>query len=47
MTTETHQMKTIYGKKSFVSTESDIKTSKSIYFANKMGIISCYSNRIL
>jgi len=30
----------VYGKKSFLSTESDTKISQSIYFAYKVGIIS-------
>ena len=34
----------VYGKKSFLSTESDTKILQSIYFAYKVGIISSYSN---
>jgi len=37
---------TAYVKKSFLSTEPDTKTLQSIYFAYKVGIISCYSNII-
>jgi len=37
----------VYGKKSFLSTESDIKILQSIYFAYKVGIVSCHSNRTL
>jgi len=40
------QMKYVYGKKSFLSTESNTKILQSIYFAYKVGIISSYSNRI-
>ena len=36
----------VYGKKSFLSTESDTKILQSIYFAYKVGIISSYSNII-
>jgi len=35
-----------FGKKSFLSTESDNKILQSIHFAYKIGIISSYSNRI-
>jgi len=39
---------TVYGKRSFLSKESDtLKILQSIYFANDVGIISSYSNRIL
>jgi len=37
----------VYWKKSFLSTESDIKILQSIYFAYKVGIISSYSNRVI
>jgi len=37
---------TVYGRKSFLSTELDTKILQSIYFAYKAGIISSYSNRI-
>jgi len=37
---------TVYGKKSFLSTESDTKILQSIYFVYKVGIISSYSNII-
>jgi len=37
---------TVYGKKSFLSKESDTKILQSIYFAYKVGIISSYSNRM-
>jgi len=33
---------TIYGKKSFLSTESNTKILQSIYFAYKVNIISSY-----
>ena len=39
-------MKTVYGKKSFISAESGNKVLQSIYFACKLRIISSYSNRI-
>jgi len=32
----------VYGKKSFLSTESDTKILQSIYFAYKVGIISSF-----
>jgi len=35
----------VYGKKSFLSKESDIEILHSIYFAYDVGIISSYSNR--
>jgi len=38
-------MNTVYGNKSFLSTESDTKILQSIYFTYKVGIISSYSNR--
>ena len=34
----------VYGKKSFLSKESDTKILQSIYFAYDVGIISSYSN---
>jgi len=37
---------TVYGKKSFLSKESDTKILQSIYFAYEVGIISSYSNRM-
>jgi len=37
---------TVYGKKSFLSKESDTTTLQRIYFAYYVGIISSYSNRI-
>jgi len=36
----------VYGKRSFLSKESDTKNLQSIYFACDVGIISSYSNRI-
>jgi len=42
---KTYSTNTVYGKKSFLSTESDTKIFQSIYFAYKAGIISSYSNR--
>jgi len=36
---------TVYGKKSFLSAESDTMILQSIYFAYKVGIISSKSNR--
>jgi len=39
------RMNTVYGNKSFLSTESDTKILQSIYFTYKVGIISSYSNR--
>jgi len=38
---------TVYGKKSFLSKESDTKIFQSIHFAYEVGIISSYSNRII
>jgi len=40
------QKYTVYGKKSFLSKESDIEILQSIYFAYDVGIISFYSSRI-
>jgi len=37
---------TVYGKKSFLSKESDTKILQSIYFAYEVDIIGSYSNRI-
>jgi len=36
----------VYGKKFFLSTESDTKILQGIHFAYKVGIICSYSNRI-
>jgi len=36
---------TVYGKKSFLSKETDIKILQSIYFAYEVNFISSYSNR--
>jgi len=36
----------LYGKKSFLSKESDTQILQSIYFAYEVGIISSYSNRM-
>jgi len=36
---------TVYGRRSFLSKESDTLRSWSIYFAYDVGIISSYSNR--
>jgi len=36
-----------YGKKSFLTNESDTKILQSVYFAYEVGIISSYSNRNL
>jgi len=34
----------VYGKRSFLSKESDTKIVQSIYFAYNLGMISSYSN---
>jgi len=40
-----HFFQVVYGKKSFLSKESDIEILQSIYFVYEVGIISSYSNR--
>jgi len=37
---------TVFGKKSFLSDESDTKILQSTYFAYEVGMVSSYSNRI-
>jgi len=39
-------LKSVYGKKSFFSKESNTKILQSICFAYEVGIIISYSNRI-
>ena len=48
LVTEKNQVQetTVYGKKSFLSTESDTKILQSIHFAYKVGIISSYSRDV-
>jgi len=39
-------MYTVYGKKSFLSKESDTKILQSIYFTYDVGIISSYMHEL-